>query len=206
MADPVDAVALLVDLAEGIPVAQGRDSLAERAGPLGERLHQDAVHAPRDAPGLAGLENRGHVPRDRVGGLAQLVRVVVAARESALQRVEQPGDAEPRDPGLEHLAPAVSRDAPVLREKALAEGGIGLGGGRRPRRALLEDGRGCRRRRRRRRDSRPRHEGDCGEQAGDLPHRLPWRRAAPTKPAKSGCGAQGRERNSGWNCPATNHG
>jgi|SRR3990170_1351905 len=30
--------------------------------------------------------------------------------------------------------------------------------------------------------------------------------AASTKPAKSGCGRSGRERNSGWNWLATNHG
>ena len=33
-----------------------------------------------------------------------------------------------------------------------------------------------------------------------------WARAAATKPLKSGCGARGRERNSGWNWQATNHG
>ena len=206
VADPVDAVPLLVDLTERLPVAQRRDPVPERSRPLGERLHQDAVHAPRDASGLAGLEHRGHVVRDRVGGLAQLVRVIVAARESGLQRVEEPGDAEPGHPRLEHLAPAVGRHAPVLGEEALAEGGIGSGGGPPAPPALLEHGRGGRRRRRLRQGSRPRHEGDRGEEAGDRPHWLPWRRAAPTKPAKSGCGAQGRDRNSGWNWPATNQG
>ena len=38
-------------------------------------------------------------------------------------------------------------------------------------------------------------------------HAPPWRSsAALMKAAKRGCGSQGRERNSGWNCPATNHG
>ena len=33
-----------------------------------------------------------------------------------------------------------------------------------------------------------------------------WSSAAWMNAAKSGCGSHGRERNSGWNCPATNHG
>src|SRR4029453_114772 len=88
VADPVDAVSLLVDLPEGLPVAQSGDPLPERAGTFGEGLHQDAVHATRDAPGLADAEDLGHVPRGRVGRLAQFVGLVVTTRETALQRFE----------------------------------------------------------------------------------------------------------------------
>ena len=49
--------------------------------------------------------------------------------------------------------------------------------------------------------------GPIGDLAGDASRALARARApAFTKPAKSGCGSHGRERNSGWNWPATKHG
>src|SRR5262249_33302966 len=57
-------------------------------------------------------------------------------------------------------------------------------------------------------ERRPAPDGDRAD--ADRPgraHAAPWwSSAALVKAANSGCGCQGRERNSGWNCPATNHG
>src|SRR5262245_40030494 len=204
--DTVDAVPLLVDLAERPAVAQGRDSLTQRARALGERLHEHTVHAPRHAARLARLEDGGHVLAHRVRGLAELVRVVVAAREPALQRVEQTRDAELGDPRLENLPAALWRGAPVLRQEPLTEGGIRLPTRHFARTPLVEDRRVRRRRGPGCLPHRASHEDDRSEEEGPEPHRRPCRRAAPTKPANKGCGAHGRDRNSGWNWPATNHG
>ena len=55
---------------------------------------------------------------------------------------------------------------------------------------------------------RPAPDGDGADADRPRPAHAPpwWSRAALMNAAKSGCGSHGRERNSGWNCPATNHG